>query len=59
MRLVESGDRTLALASAELVAYIAVTVAATLRFERPLIREVLEYLRRSKSASAEAFPAGP
>ena len=46
MRLVESGPRTGALAVAELALYVAVTVVATLRFERALVREALALLRR-------------
>lgn len=46
IRLLEPGGRTLGIAIGELVLYVAVTVAATLVFERSLIREMLGYLRR-------------
>ena len=46
VRLVESGQRTAALAVAELVLYMAVTVAATVGFERALVREALGLVRR-------------
>ena len=49
VRLVESGPRTFALAAAEVVLYAAVTVAATLRFERGLVREAVGLLRRGIS----------
>ena len=38
-------DRSASLALAELALYLAVTVAATWAFERPLLREVRGYLR--------------
>jgi O-antigen/teichoic acid export membrane protein len=44
-RAVEPGSRTLATAIAELVLYLAVTAAATLVVERPLVSEVWGYLR--------------
>ena len=44
-RLAESGQRTAGEALAELAAYALVTVVATLRFEGPLVREALGYLR--------------
>jgi O-antigen/teichoic acid export membrane protein len=40
-----AGHDTGALAAAELLLYVAVTAAATWRFEGPLLREVLGYLR--------------
>jgi O-antigen/teichoic acid export membrane protein len=52
LRLVEPGARTLGIALAELAVYIAVTVAATLIFERALIREIVGYLRRSREPDA-------
>ncbi|MFL5913790.1 MAG: oligosaccharide flippase family protein [Gaiellaceae bacterium] len=58
-RLLESGERTAAMAISELVVFTVVTVAATVLFERELVREVLGYLRRrrpSKLAPA-ATPA--
>jgi O-antigen/teichoic acid export membrane protein len=47
-RALEPGRRTPAWAVAELVAYLAVTVAATWILERPLLDEVLGYLRRRR-----------
>lgn len=47
IRLLESGDRTPGIAVVELVVYVVATVAATLVFERALIREVLGYLRKA------------
>jgi O-antigen/teichoic acid export membrane protein len=46
VRLVESGERTLGMALAELLVYGGLTVAATWLFERSLLREVVGYLRR-------------
>jgi len=48
LRLLEPGDRTLGIAVAELVVYVAATIAATLIFERALVREIIGYLRRSR-----------
>jgi O-antigen/teichoic acid export membrane protein len=45
MRAVTDLDRSSSLALAELALYLAVTVAATWAFERPLLREVRGYLR--------------
>jgi O-antigen/teichoic acid export membrane protein len=45
VRLVETGPRTIGLALGELAAYVAVTIAATLLFERRLLTEVWGYLR--------------
>jgi O-antigen/teichoic acid export membrane protein len=47
VRLVEPAHRGVPIVLAELVAYIAVTVAATVALERPLIREAVGYLRRT------------
>ena len=44
-RFVESGERTMAMAVAELFAFGAVTLALTLVFERRLLREVIGYVR--------------
>jgi O-antigen/teichoic acid export membrane protein len=57
-RLVEVGDRTLGLALAELALYCAVTAIATWTLEKPLIREMLGYLRRDRPAPAGAVHAG-
>jgi O-antigen/teichoic acid export membrane protein len=54
MRAVEQGERTAALAVTELAVYVVATVAATLLFERSLIREMLGYLRRPRVATAGA-----
>lgn len=48
-RLVESGDRTVAVALGELALYAVVTIAATLLFERALLREALGYLRPTRA----------
>jgi O-antigen/teichoic acid export membrane protein len=53
-RAVEPFHRSVPVAVAELVVYIAVTVAATWAFERPLLREALGYLR---DRPAVAVPA--
>jgi PST family polysaccharide transporter len=53
MRLVE-GDRTLAIAGAEVAAYLAIVAAATFALERPLIRELATYLRRPGGELAPA-----
>jgi hypothetical protein len=45
MRLLEPGVRTRQLAVAELAVYVSVTLLATYAFERPLLREVVGYLR--------------
>jgi O-antigen/teichoic acid export membrane protein len=48
VRQVESGHRTAAMAVGELLLYAVVTVAATVFFERPLLREAVGYLRRRR-----------
>jgi PST family polysaccharide transporter len=45
LRAIESGSRTLAIALTELAVYVAVTVLATIALERPLLQEVLGYVR--------------
>jgi O-antigen/teichoic acid export membrane protein len=45
LRAVGDLDRSLGIALVELGLYVAVTVAATLAFERPLLREVVGYVR--------------
>jgi O-antigen/teichoic acid export membrane protein len=50
VRLVESGERTLAIALGELGLYLAVTAVATAVLERDLLREVAGYLRPSRAA---------
>jgi O-antigen/teichoic acid export membrane protein len=47
VRSVEHVDRSVGVALAELALYLLVTAAATLAFERPLLREAVGYLRRS------------
>ena len=51
-RLVEPGERTLALAAGEMVLYVVTTLAATALLERPLLREALGYLRSAPAAGA-------
>jgi hypothetical protein len=51
-------DRSLAIALGELALYLAVTVVATLALERPLLREVLAYLRRAPRVEAVAAAPG-
>jgi O-antigen/teichoic acid export membrane protein len=46
MRLVEASHRTAGIAVAEIAIYLVVTLAATLTFERPLLKEVGGYVRR-------------
>jgi O-antigen/teichoic acid export membrane protein len=46
LRLVEPAGRTAGTAIVELVVYVAITVAATIFFERDLLREIVSYLRR-------------
>jgi polysaccharide transporter, PST family len=52
LRLLETGHRTLAIALAELSAYIAVTVLATWYFEGKLLREAIGYVRSSPAAAS-------
>ena len=52
MRLLESGERTAAMALGELAAYLAVTVVATWYFESRLLREAIGYV------TGGARPAG-
>jgi len=47
-RAFEAGERSSAVALAELVTYLSVTVVATLLLERALLREVVAYLRRAQ-----------
>jgi O-antigen/teichoic acid export membrane protein len=55
LRLIESGDRTLALAIGEGVLFVALTVIATWFTERGLLREMIGYLRgRSRPISGGA-----
>ena len=46
-----AGDGSLAMAVAQLALYVAVTVTATWAFERPLLCEVLGYLRGARAAA--------
>jgi hypothetical protein len=49
IRVLESGQRTAAMAAAELAVYALVTMLATWALERPLLREVAGYvLSRSR-----------
>jgi O-antigen/teichoic acid export membrane protein len=52
MRLLETGARGPGIALAELLAYILITIGATALFERPLIGEMLSYLRRKQGVPA-------
>jgi O-antigen/teichoic acid export membrane protein len=45
LRLIETGSRSAGLALLELGVYVAVTIAATVAFERPLLKEIAGYLR--------------
>ena len=54
MRVVESGERTLAIAALELAVYCGLTVLATWWMERALLREALAYIRRRRGAPAPA-----
>ena len=52
-RAVESGERTLGMALAEMAAYVALTVLATWRLEGGLLREIVGYFS-ARGASAAA-----
>jgi O-antigen/teichoic acid export membrane protein len=52
MRALETGPRTATLAAADLAAYTLVTVAATWRFEGPLVREAVGYVIARKPRPA-------
>jgi O-antigen/teichoic acid export membrane protein len=54
VRLLESGDRSAGAAAAELLLYLVVTAAATLYFERALLREVIGYLRPGRATAQAA-----
>jgi O-antigen/teichoic acid export membrane protein len=54
LRALEDGGRSGGLIAGELALYVGVTAVATLAFERPLVREILAYLRPGPSASAGA-----
>ena len=56
-RALVGGDRTAALAVAEMGVFVAVTVIASLVIERALLREAVSYLRRS-SAVPRPVPSG-
>jgi O-antigen/teichoic acid export membrane protein len=45
IRLLETGPRTLGMVALEIVVYLGVTAAATFKFERPLLTEVVGYLK--------------
>lgn len=53
-RLVEGGERTAAVAAAEFALFGALTVGATVLFERDLLREVLGYLRPTRRTAQHA-----
>jgi polysaccharide transporter, PST family len=54
VRVADPGHRTLGVAVAELALYVIATVAATMLFERPLMREVAGYMRRRTRPAAVA-----
>ena len=51
VRLLESGARSPSMAIAEAAGYLLVVAAATYALERPLIREVLSYLRGGRATA--------
>ncbi len=53
LRALESGPREPAYAVLELVAFVACTAAMTIARERPLLTEILGYLRRSDRSTPE------
>jgi len=54
MRVAETGERTAALALAEIGVYLALTAIATWVLENRLLREALGYLRGAPPAGAPA-----
>jgi PST family polysaccharide transporter len=54
MRWLEPGSRSPALAAAELVLYIVITIVATVALERRLLREMLGYLGRRQPVARPA-----
>jgi hypothetical protein len=52
-RVLQTGQRTAASALLELALYVVVTVAATVVFERDLLREMAGYMRRPVAATAD------
>ncbi|MFL5895595.1 MAG: oligosaccharide flippase family protein [Thermoleophilaceae bacterium] len=54
IRALETGHRTLGVAGAELVAYLAVTAAATWVIERQLLREAVGYVLSRRAAATPA-----
>jgi hypothetical protein len=48
---ITAGDGSLAMAIGQMALYVAVMVVATWSFERPLLREVLGYLRGTRAAA--------
>jgi O-antigen/teichoic acid export membrane protein len=58
-RLLETGDRTPALAAAELTAFVLAAIGATLVLERRLLRESLGYLKRKAPKPAGASLTSP
>lgn len=53
-RLADAGGRSLPVAVAEAAGYLVIVLVATYGFERPLIREVLSYLRGRRPLTATA-----
>lgn len=54
LRAIETGERTLAMALAELAVYVLITVASTWYFESRLLREAVGYLTARRAAQAQA-----
>jgi O-antigen/teichoic acid export membrane protein len=60
VRLAEDGERTVPLAVGELTLFAVLTIAASARFERRLLREIIGYLGRARPETAsepEALPS--
>ena len=51
-RGLEPGPRTFGLAVAEVALYVGLTLLGTIAFERPLLREVLGYVRRAPASTS-------
>ena len=58
VRALDNAERSAGIALAELALYLAVTLVATIVFERRLLTEMLGYLRRARAAGATA-PTAP
>jgi hypothetical protein len=51
LRVLLDGDRSLEVAITEVCVYVGIAAAATVAFERRLLRELLGYLRRTSLSS--------